>query len=522
MEHGNAKLRLPTSAPDDAGVAIIPAMTSPIFSSVLLVTILACELALLVFKAGGKLFWYDELLTFHISRLRPFSLLWRALQTGVDGSPVGYYVMVRLAGMLPGDPHITLRLPSIVGYLLTLLSVYWFARRRMPATAGLAAVLLITLSPFREYAVEARPYSLLVGFLGISAVLWQKIDENRFVTPLFALFLTLAVSSHYLAVVAVSCFGTAELARTLLSRQMRWGVWAGCLFASCPFLMTLPVLLSYREIYGGNFWEQSSWFTAVSTYRYYLGLDWKLVFVLILYFGLVVGDSLLRMMRHSREGSCERAFNPAEITLISGLLLYPALLVVLTKLCGSGYTSRYGWPGILGLVLGSVYLLRTLWLKSSSAYLLVALLMVVAVQGVSDFQMLAKAGSTRVDKLWTRLEEFGHGEPNIPVVMGSPLDYLQATEYAPSELHAQLVSVVDDGEAKRIAGTDNVDKNIRLLAQFLPLHVEELSAFQSAYRSFILYSGGDFDWITQYLLENRYRLLLLAKDARHSLYIAER
>ena len=168
-----------------------------------------------------------------------------------------------------------------------------------------------------------------------------------------------------------------------------------------------------------------------------------------------------------------------------------------------------------------MHLLRTLWLKSSSAYLLVALLMVVAVQGV-DFQMLAKAGSARVDKRWTRLEEFARGEPNIPVVMGSPLDYLQATEYAPSELHAQLVSVVDDGEAKRIAGTDNVDKNIRLLAQFLPLHVEELSAFQSAYRSFILYSGGDFDWITQHLLENRYRLLLLAKGARHSLYIAER
>ena len=52
----------------------------------------------------------------------------------------------------------------------------------------------MTLSPFRLYAVEARPYALVVGFLAISAVLWQRIGEKRFMTPMFAVFLTLAVS----------------------------------------------------------------------------------------------------------------------------------------------------------------------------------------------------------------------------------------------------------------------------------------------------------------------------------------
>ena len=95
-----------------------------------------------VVQASRKPFWYDELLTFHVSSLHPFSLLWRALQAGVDGMPLGYYVFVQLARILPGDPHVTLRLPSILGYLLTLLGVYWFARKRLPAFAGLAAVFL--------------------------------------------------------------------------------------------------------------------------------------------------------------------------------------------------------------------------------------------------------------------------------------------------------------------------------------------------------------------------------------------
>jgi hypothetical protein len=86
---------------------------------------------------------------------------------------------------------------------MTLLGVYRFTRKRLPALAGLAAVLLITLTPFRWYALEARSYSLLVGFLAISALLWQRIGEKRFMTPLFALFLTVGVSFHHLAVVVI-------------------------------------------------------------------------------------------------------------------------------------------------------------------------------------------------------------------------------------------------------------------------------------------------------------------------------
>ena len=102
--------------------------------------------------------------------------------------PLGYYLIVRATRILPGNPLVTLRLPSIPGYLITLLGIYWFVRKRFPLTAGLAAVLLLTLCPFREYALEARSYTLLVGFLAISAVLWQRIGEMRLTTPLFALY----------------------------------------------------------------------------------------------------------------------------------------------------------------------------------------------------------------------------------------------------------------------------------------------------------------------------------------------
>jgi hypothetical protein len=180
--------------------------SSPRFEHIALLSILAWVSVALILEARAKLFWYDELLTFHVSGLQPFSLLWKALLAGADGMPPGFYLIIRLARMIPGDPHVILRLPSILGYILTLVGVYWFAEERMPAPAGLAVVVLVTLSHFREYAIEARSYALLVGFLAIAAVCWQRFGERWFMAPLFAIFLTLAVACHPLAVVGGQFF----------------------------------------------------------------------------------------------------------------------------------------------------------------------------------------------------------------------------------------------------------------------------------------------------------------------------
>jgi hypothetical protein len=215
-------------------------------------------------------------------------------------------------------------------------------------------------------------------------------------------------------------------------------------------------------------------------------------------------------------------FSLPELILVSGFLFYPAFLVVLTKLLGGGYTFSYGSPAILGLVLGSAFLVRTIWLKLPSTYLLIALLIAFAVERGSEIWGLSEANPTRVGERWATLVELSRSEPNLPVVIGSPLVYLEAVEYSSPELRYRLVQVVDSDSSTRISGADTPDKTNRVLAQFMPLHVEDLSAFQASNQKFILRSGGSFDWFTQYLVERRYHLRLVSKDADSSLYIAER
>jgi hypothetical protein len=112
-------------------------------------------------------------------------------------------------------------------------------------------------------------------------------------------------------------------------------------------------------------------------------------------------------------------------------------------------------------------------------------------------------------------------EPDIPVVIGDPLAYLEAAQYSPPELRDRLAHVVDEATAARLVGTDSPHKTNRLLARFIPLHVEDLATFLTGPRKFILRADGGFDWFTQYLVERRYHLRLLSKEARASLYIAD-
>jgi len=507
------------AAVDNALLAFIRVTNAPRSAAAMLAAIIVWQVVVLYLKAATRPLWYDELLTLHVSSIHPFALLLKALRAGVDGMPAGYYAIVQLAKMLPIDPHVAVRLPSILGYILTLLGVYWFARGRLPALAALTAALLVTVSPFRAYAIEARSYSLLVGSLAIGAALWQRIGDKRFVTIAFGLLLMLAVSLHHLAVVAIATFGIAELLLTVLSNRIRWRVWAAIVAASCPFFVGLPTLLHFRALFGKNFWSQPTWITAVSTYETYLSLDQRSAFVVILFFALVLGSLLLRTWLRPREGAPQDNFSVPEVMLIGGFLFYPALLVVLTKLLGSGYVPRYGWPAILGVVLGLIYLIgRSV---QPVAYLAGALLIACALEGGYELRTLAKADFAG---RWADLKAASRDRPGIPVVVGSGLTYLEASEYAPPEVRERLRGVVSAEMAVRVSHMDTTDKAIGLLAGFVPLRVQELAPFEAAHQEFILCSGGPGDWLTEYLIERSYQLMKLPsdKDLDYSLYLVKR
>jgi hypothetical protein len=482
-----------------------------------IVPILLIEFMSLLLRARAKPFWYDELFTYYISSLRPFRHLFEALQAGVDSMPPAYHAIVVLARMLPGEAEVTLRLPSILGYLLALAGVYFFVTKRFPVAAGLSAMVLITLSQFRDYAIEARSYALLVGSLAIAAACWQRIGSTRYAMPLFAVFLTLAVACHHLGVLALSCFGAAEIVQTFFSRRIRRGVWAAGLIATFPFILDLPLILHFRDLYEPHFWSRPAWSDVYRTYLALLTVDPRLMLALILVFTLTAGDALVRAALSRNESRSQ--FNPAEVVLVCAFLYYPAFLVVLTKISRSGYTSRYGFPGTLGLALALVYLARSVWSRPAAPYVLGALLTVFGLHTVEDaLATFNRPASTAMDPRWTSLAEAATAAPDSPVVIASPLAYLEAFKYAPPALQARLVNISDLDTSVRLLGWDTGDRNMRMLAQFIPLHTETPEQFQAGHPRFLLRAGGPGDWYTRYLVEERFNLKLVAGNAQIQVY----
>jgi hypothetical protein len=222
------------------------------------------------------------------------------------------------------------------------------------------------------------------------------------------------------------------------------------------------------------------------------------------------GERLLRTLRGYREEIAPRDFSLPEISLIGGFLFYPAFLVVLTKVLGGGYVPRYGWPAILGMVLGTVYLLRTSWLQSRAPQFLAVLLLVFIFQAGDNVKQLSGSAPAGVSEPWIRFAELSRAETDVPVVIGSLLTFVEASQYAPPELRQRLVQIV-------------IGKSNRLLAEFIPLKFEDLASFQIEHSRFMFLSGGPFaDAMTQYLLDKGYRLTLLSEYGGHSLYLAER
>ena len=286
--------------------------------------------------------------------------------------------------------------------------------------------------------------------------------------------------------------------------------------------------MRFREIFGKYFWSKPSWTTPILTYDNYLGLDYKLAFALVAFIVIVLGNLLLRDLRSKGYKFPDR--NDAflfEIILILGFVTYPAALALLTKLLSSGFAPRYGWPGILGLVLGSVYCARSIWPNFPSAPILASLLIAYGLQAGQDIRLMRQTSfnlpaSARSDNRWNKLEALSNENPNLPVVMGSGHAFLEANEYGPPALRSQLVDVIDPDLAIRLIGEDTLDLENRVMARFMPLHLEEPGTFLAAHPRFILYSGSDLDWFSPYLVENKYRLTLLAQDGYFSVYAAER
>lgn len=159
-----------------------------------------------------------------LARNHPFSWLAHIQLTNpVSFDPIGYNALIYAVIHYFGTGAITMRLPSMVGYLVMQVCLFWVVSRIANEWAGTVALALPALMGVVNYSVEARPYAVMLGCAGMALVCWQAAERRSARRPLalagMAVALALAVNMQYYAVLLFVPICAAEAMRIVQTRR---------------------------------------------------------------------------------------------------------------------------------------------------------------------------------------------------------------------------------------------------------------------------------------------------------------
>ena len=119
---------------------------------------------------GVRSLWYDELSTWHVSRLAlADSLRWLP---EVKMAPL-YQICLRGLTDDPRPAEWVLRLPAATAGVLAILAAFWLGKLGGGWAVGCALAGLLACNSLQlDYSQEARPYTLLILGYTLSVTLW--------------------------------------------------------------------------------------------------------------------------------------------------------------------------------------------------------------------------------------------------------------------------------------------------------------------------------------------------------------
>jgi len=406
-----------------------------------------CVFSLLYFgaaawRASRKPFWYDELVTLHLSRLPGMTELWAAFRTATDSMPPLLHLLTGASVAIFGEGHVSARVPAMVGVWIMCLCLYVFVRRHCPALYGWAAAATMALAMASlRFCEEARCYGLLMGFTGLALVFWQSAigRHRRLCLCGLALSVAAAVFCHSLAGLLVAVLGSGELARARVRRKLDWAVFAALLAAASAILLLIPSAQAGAAAYAGSQWSRPRLSGILEAYQFLLG-----PLVVPLWTALVLACAWWSL-RAANDLSPARSpvwrMPHAEAVLALAFLALPVLTAMAGFLTGV-FAPRYALPALAGLCIMTAYLSRAVERNGPMLGVLVVAtaLAWLALETARRPPLTAYAQSAA----WALA---ARTNPDLPIVVDDAFAFLRELHYAPRDIAPRLVFLADAARA---------------------------------------------------------------------------
>lgn len=405
----------------------------------------------------------------HIQRTTPISL-----------DPLAYHLLTHAATKVFGATAFALRLPSLAGFLLMQVCLFVLVRRRAGGRAALFAMAFPALTATLFYSAEARPYGMLLGLSALMLVCWRRAtDEARPVSALvlLALTITVALNTHYFAILLLIPLCAAELARTMQRRRLDVGVAGAIAGGVAGIVFTMPFQKAAAEFrthyYNGG---------AVSVRAITQG--YRALFVDYTHYSMAVQRSmafafvcLAVMFAVACVRLLQRRMLPfADAVFVVVLTLLPFFGFVLARFVTHSFEVRYVLGALIGVSVLLALALRDVLARPSLTLLTVMLCGAVGVGGWVRITDEMRTSRTIMDGLVVP-------DAVKAAVLASPTGrlYVQdmghfdvASLYEPDvEMRARLALVYSRENEIRYDGHDTVSLTAMHMRAFTPYAIVE-------------------------------------------------
>jgi len=372
-----------------------------------------------------------------------------------------------------------------------------------------------------EYAYEARPYGLVLGFSGLALISWQSsAGKSRRLLRLMVLTLSLAaaLSCHYYAVFVFLALAFGEAVRSISRGRLDFPIWCAFAIGSTPLLGFLP-LIRQAMTYSGTFWAKTAWSEIPNFYALLLAPAILPIMTLLI---LAAVYPLLSGLRQ-RVRIPYIAPPLHEVAVAFGFMAIPVVAVTVCMIVGAPFTYRYALPAVIGFsvvfALGAHSLLNDR--PQIAAILLFAICAFFVSLGirVSGVLVAAREATAQANKFLQTAPYL-----DLPIAVSDQHEFVTLAYYGSPDVTRRLVYLASPDASLRHLGHDSVEKGLLALAPWFPVKVERYESFIASHEHFLTYGNAVhfLNWLLPELASTDLRMELVKANASTQLFLVSR
>ena len=243
----------PTSQERDVGHPLIAKCR---LARVMVVVFVCVTGAVSLAWSHTKLMSQDEMYEFQTDSVPSLAGLTHVQKTWpISLDPLLYHALSHAAMQVFGAGVLAQRLPALAGFLLMQVCLFFFVRNLAGERAGALAAAFPAVTATLFYAVEGRPYGLMLGLYALALLCWQvaerqwsrKTSARGWALVGLAAALAGTINAHYFGILLLVPVCVAEAWTTLVRRRIDWPMGAAIVAGMAGLLTTRPFLKAAGE-----------------------------------------------------------------------------------------------------------------------------------------------------------------------------------------------------------------------------------------------------------------------------------